>query len=124
MKGEEQRRQIRVFTSIPITFHTEKGSGEMNGHMVDISLSGIRFTSREPLQTDDILKMKFILPNNLGCIFLGKIVTKVEGKDQMIYGINFFKQDTVDRMNLSEYIMDAKKEQEFWVKGKITEQKQ
>lgn len=119
MKGDEKRRQIRVFTSVPITFHKEKGTGEMNGQMVDISLSGIRLTSREALQMGDILKMKFILPNNLGCVFLGKVVTKVDGKDQLIYGINFFKQDTVDRMNLSEYIMEAKNEQEFWVKGKM-----
>ena len=66
MKGEEKRRQIRVFTSIPITFHMEKASGEMNGNMVDISLSGLRFTSREKLTIGDIVKMKFVLPNDLG----------------------------------------------------------
>ena len=123
MKGEEKRRQIRVFTSIPITFHMEKASGEMNGNMVDISLSGLRFTSREKLTIGDIVKMKFVLPNDLWCIFLGRIVTKVDSKDQNVYGVNFIKQDSVDRMNLSEYIMETKKEQEFWVRGKSEEGK-
>lgn len=118
MKGEEKRRQIRVFTSVPITFHMERATGEMNGNMVDISLSGLRFTSRELLKIGDIIKMKFVLPNELWCIFLGRIVTKVDSNDQNIYGINFFKQDSVDRMNLSEYIMETKREQEFWVRGK------
>ena len=121
MKGEEKRRQIRVFSSVPVTFHTEKTEGEMNGQMVDISLSGMRFTSRESLIVGENLKMKFLLPNDLRCIFIGRVVTKVEGDDQHIYGMNFIRQDPVDRMNLSEYIMEAKVEQEHWVKGRVSE---
>ncbi|MFH1380524.1 MAG: PilZ domain-containing protein [bacterium] len=121
MKGEEKRRQIRVFTSVPITFHSERSEGEMNGQMIDVSLSGMRFASSEQVELNANLKMKFVLPNNLGCIFIGKVVTKAGGDNQQIYGVNFIKQDPVERMNLSEYIMDARMEQEKWIRGKSSE---
>lgn len=123
MRGEEKRRQIRVFSSVPVTFHTEKIGGEMNGQMVDISLSGMRFTSRESVEMGENLKVKFVLPNDLRCVFIGMVVTATDSKGQRIYGINFIRQDSVDRMNLSEYIMEAKMEQEHWVRGKVTDNK-
>lgn len=124
MKGEEKRRQIRVFTSVPITFHTERSEGEMNGQMIDVSLSGMRFSSNEKIEIGENVKMKFILPNDLGCIFIGKVVTEVNADSNKIYGVNFLKQDPVERMNLSEYIMDARMEQESWIRGKSSTKSQ
>jgi hypothetical protein len=122
MKGEEKRRQIRVFTSVPVNFYTEQSAGEWHGQMVDISLSGMRFTSAEDLLIEDNVKVKFMLPNNAHFMFLGKVVTSIEAKGQKIYGINFIRQTPADRINLSDYIMSTKLEQEFWVRGKVGEQ--
>jgi hypothetical protein len=121
MKGEEKRRQIRVFTSVPVTFHTESSVGEQNGQMIDISLSGMRFTSREIIQVGDILRMRFTVGNDLRFVFIGRVVTASAGQEQKIYGVSFMKQTPADRLKLSEYIMSTRQEQEFWIKNKVSE---
>jgi len=121
MKGEEKRREIRIFISLPVIFHREQDRSENVGDMLDLSLGGMSIKTKSILREDDTIKVKFELPNTLRFIFLGKILTSRGDEGNNVYGIKFIKQDPVDRLNLSEFIMQRRSEQEFWIKDKIEE---
>lgn len=121
MKGEEKRREIRIFVSLPVVFHREQDRSENVGDMVDLSLGGASIRTKSNLEQDDTIKVKFELPNAARFIFLGKILTSRGDAGQKVYGVKFIKQDPVDRLNLSEFIMQRRAEQEFWIKDKVKE---
>ena len=119
MKGEEKRREIRIFVSLPVIFHREYDQSEIRGDMVDLSLGGMSIKTEISLKENDTLKLKFELPDGLRFIFLGRVITSREEEGSIVYGIKFIKQDPVDRLTLSEFIMQARAKQEFWIKDKM-----
>ncbi len=121
MKGEEKRREIRIFVSMPVIFHCEQDRSDDSGTMVDLSLGGMSMKASSGMNINDTVKIKFELPEGDRFIFLGKVVALRVEDGQSVYGVRFMKQDPVDRLNLSEYIMKKRSEQEFWIKDKITE---
>ncbi|MFH1282556.1 MAG: PilZ domain-containing protein [bacterium] len=116
MKGEEKRREIRIFVSLPVIFHGEQDQSENRGDIIDLSLGGMSLKTGIDLKVNDTIKVKFEIPTEMRFIFLGKIITSRVENSEKVFGVKFIKQDPVDRLNLSEYIMQTRSEQEFWIK--------
>ena len=77
-RRQDERREVRV----PLLYHVEDGIEERVSATLDISLSGLKFTSRRKLANDDRVRMRLLVPGELRPVMLHGVVRWVGTGDE------------------------------------------
>lgn len=104
VKLENTRQNPRYQTNCPITIFRPL-QGNIEGHLIDISVRGLRFYSEVPLDTGSIFEIMLSLSDTIGkIIFKGKVLDKT-GLPDGVYRMLIEEISYSDRQKLTDYCM-------------------
>ncbi len=122
----ERRRYIRVVETSSVTFtHGKNVSGQ--GRLMDLSLRGLRFTSKALLKSGQKIQASFDLGRSIQMDLAAVVRHGHKWKDEeWIYGIEFFIRDFKDlkeHLKLHEFIAEARARQDEMLRRQISKEK-
>jgi|AGTN01.2.fsa_nt_gi PilZ domain. len=121
-QGEERRKHVRVFLSDGQVRLVSGMLIALVGKVVDISLGGLKFTCSAEFKVDDELDMEVTLPNGMKLKTPFR-VTHLEmaagKKDKLVYGGTFTSLSDDQKLELGEFVMRTRAEQDSILKDKI-----
>ena len=108
IKIENIRQNPRYQANCPLTvFRPLRGNVE--GHLIDISVRGLRFFSNTPLEVDSTFEIMLSLSDTIGkIIFTGKILDKT-GLPEGVHRMLIEEISYLDRQKLTDFCMSLAK---------------
>ena len=108
VKIENTRQNPRYETNCPITiFRPLKGNIE--GHLIDISIRGLRFFSEIPLEQDSTFEIMLYLSDTIGNVILTGRVLDKNGLPNGVHRMIIEEISYTDRQKLTDYCMSLAK---------------
>lgn len=119
MKGEERRKHIRVYLPGGQVRLQSGPYLALIGKVMDISLGGMKFVSDENLSENDKIDLDITLPKGIrfSCAALVTSIEKI--KDRLICVIKFLNIGLKEELELGEYILNLKAEQDKIIKENL-----
>ncbi|MHB9154804.1 MAG: PilZ domain-containing protein [Endomicrobiales bacterium] len=121
-KGEERRKHIRIFLPEGQVRLVSGILVVLVGKVVNLSLGGIMFKCSAEFNLGDELELEVTLPNGLKFKATASITHKemMAGKsDELIYGAQFLGLGANEKLELGEYVMRKRAEQDNLLHGEL-----
>lgn len=121
-QGEERRKHVRVFLADGQVRLVSGMLIALIGKVVDISLGGLKFTCSSEFAVGDELDMEVTLPSGMR-LKTQFSVTHMEvdagKKDKLVYGGKFTSLSDDQKLELGEFVMRSRAEQDSMLKDKM-----
>ena len=107
---QEKRKYKRKKITIDVDYDISKDQKWFDSTSLDISAGGMCLVSREPLQVDSSVKLKFIIPDSDKPLFVTGVVIwnekflKKNNNTSYYNGIKFTRIDAEDRAFINKYV--------------------
>lgn len=121
-KGEERRKHVRIF--LP-GGQVRVASGmlmALAGKVINISVGGVEFCSTAGFNPNDEIDLEVTLPTGMKFKCVARVVHFEQGTgndNQVMYGAEFVELGARERLELGEYIMRKRAEQDDLLKKKL-----
>lgn len=122
MKGEERRRHIRIFLPGGQVRLVSGPLLALIGKVIDISIGGLKFVCESEIKVGDTFEMEITLPNAMKFKCGAKVVyvENIENNEnQLICGAQFMDLSGKDQLDLGEFILKMRAEQDQILKQEI-----
>ena len=107
-KLEDTRQNPRYETNCPITIFRPL-QGNIDANLIDISVRGLRFYSKEPLEVDSVFEIMLYLSDTVDKVLLtGRVLDKT-GLPEGIHRMIIEEMSYADRQKLVDYCMSLAK---------------
>ena len=122
MKGDEQRKHIRIFLPGGQVRLVSGPLLALIGKVIDLSIGGIKFICESNVKVGDNFDMEITLPNaaKFKCAAKVVYVENIESNENnVICGAQFLDMSTKEQLDMGEYILRLRAEQDNILKKEL-----